>query len=239
MKELEDHEYFPSVLRNFQTDYIGFVVSAFKVYNAFIQHIKTIAMPSPIMSDLCSGSGEPAISIFRESNCFKYLTFSDKYPNELGLCDNNISYKIERADVITMEFKPHKCYTMFNAFHHFTDEDKLFITQRIQASGAAAFIVEILEPTITCMLKVLFTSTLGSLLLMPFVKPFSITRLFFTYIIPINVFTITFDGVVSVFKSRSADHYRKLFTGCSDTIEVFRLKNGISPLIVIQINIPT
>ena len=134
-----------------------------------------------------------------------------------------------------MEFKPGIYYTMFNAFHHFGDEEKLKIVKKIQESGSVAFFVEILEPDIICILKVLFTTTLGCFLLTPFITPFSLKRLFFTYLLPVNILTITLDGIVSVLKSRSVKQYQKLFINYGNAIEVFRLKSGLSPLIIIQI----
>ena len=235
MKELEDYYWFPSVLRNFQTEFIGFVVDRFRVYDVFIQHLKTIPLSKLPMTDLCSGSGEPAIGIFRKSNCFSRLKLSDKFPSALNINDDNIYYEVQSTDVLEMEFKPGTYYTMFNAFHHFTDEEKVKITQDIQNSGSTAFIVEILEPTFFCLLKIFFTTTLGSLILTPFIRPFSLKRLFFTYIFPINIIAITFDGIVSVLKSRSIKQYQDLFASNEHAIKIFRLKNGLNPLMVIQI----
>ncbi len=235
MKELEDYRWFPAVLRNFQTEFIGFVVTTFNVYGVFIQHLKTLSLSERSMTDLCSGSGEPAISIFRKSNCFSHLSLSDKYPNEMKLNVGDISYDRISRDVLEMEFKPGTYYTMFNAFHHFTDEEKLKIVQKIQTSGSAAFIVEILEPTVFCLLKIFFTTTIGTLLLTPFIQPFSLRRLFFTYIIPINLITISFDGIVSVLKSRSVKQYQNIFANNGNAIKIFRLKSRLHTLIVIQI----
>jgi len=235
VKELEDYYWFPPVLRNFQTEFIGFVVDKFNVYDVFIQHLKTIKLSRLPLTDLCSGSGEPAISILRKSNCFSRLKLTDKFPSALNITDNNISYEVQSTDVLDLEFKTGTYYTMFNAFNHFTDEEKLKITQNIQESGASAFIVEILEPTFFCLLKVFFTTTLGSLVLTPFIRPFSLKRLFFTYILPINIITITFDGMVSVLKSRSVNQYQDLFANNEHAINIVQLKNGLSPLIVIQI----
>jgi hypothetical protein len=134
-----------------------------------------------------------------------------------------------------MEFKPGTFYTMFNAFHHFKDKEKVKIVQEIQNSGSTAFIVEILEPTIFCLLKIFFTTTIGSLVLTPFIRPFSLKRLFFTYILPVNILTITFDGIVSVLKSRSVKQYQDLFANNEHAIKIFRIKNGLTPLIAIQI----
>ncbi len=235
MKELEDYYWFPPVLRNFQTEFIGFVVARFKVYDVFIQHLKTLQLSMLPVTDLCSGSGEPAISIFRKSNCFSRLKLTDKFPSALKIKDDKIYYEMQSTDVLEMEFKPGTCYTMFNAFHHFTDEEKVKIAQEIQNSGSAAFIVEILEPTVFCLLKIFLTTTMGSLVLAPFIRPFSLKRLFFTYILPVNIITITFDGIVSVFKSRSVKQYQDLFANNAHAIKIFRLKNGLSPLIIIQI----
>ena len=235
MKELEDYSWFPAILRNFQTEFIGFVVTTFNVYNVFIQHLKTLPLSVQSMTDLCSGSGEPAITIFRKSNCFSSLLLSDKYPSLLKVNDDKISYEIQRTDVLEMDFKHGTCYTMFNAIHHFQDEEKLKIVQKIQISGSDAFIVEVLEPTIFCLLKIVFTTTIGCLLLTPFIHPFSFMRLFFTYILPVNILTITFDGIVSVLKSRTVKHYQKLFANTENALKIIRLKNGLHTLIVIQI----
>jgi len=235
LKELEDHNWFPAVFRNFQMDFIGFMVVKLNVYDTFIEHIKTLSLPPQPMQDLCSGSGEPAISIFKKSNCFTKLNLGDKYPNQLTAPNEKIFYETKSEDVLHMEFKSGRCYTMFNAFHHFTDEDKLKIIEKIQASGSSAFIVEILEPSALCLLQVLFTTLVGSLILTPLMKPFSLKRLFFTYLIPVNVIAITFDGIISVIKSRSHKQYKNLFSGMNDTVKVFTFKDGIVKLNVIQL----
>lgn len=235
MTELEDYRWFPSVLRNFQTEFIGFVVARLNVYDAFDQHLKTLSLTVQPMADLCSGSGKPAISIFRSNNCFNQLTLGDKYPNSLKLHHDKIYYEPQSADVLAMEFRPGVYYTMFNAFHHFKDQEKLKIVQKILSSGSVAFIVEILEPNIICLLKVLFATTIGNLLLTPFIIPFSFKRLLFTYILPVNILVITFDGILSVLKSYSVKQYQRLFISYGDSIEVIRLRKGLKPLIIIQI----
>ncbi len=236
MKELEDYNWFPAWLRNFQTDYIGFAVNLFNVYGVFLNYFKTLSNPLQPMTDLCSGSGEPAISFFRKSNSFNSLVLTDKFPICAQADDPRISYEIQSRDVLEIQFNPRTCYTMFNAFHHFKDEDKLKIVRKMQASGSKAFILEILEPRIICLLRVLFATTAGVFFFTPFVRPFSLKRLFFTYIIPINIFTITYDGVISVLKSKSVEQYKKLFANHTASISIIRLRSTLNPLIIIQIN---
>jgi hypothetical protein len=235
MNELEDLPYFPSFLRDFQTEFIGFVVRRFHVYRSFINYLRSLSMPKQTMVDLCSGSGEAAIYVFKNSNCFSDLILSDKFPNR-SPGENKFPYLSGSRDVLEMEFHPGVCYTMFNAFHHFKDEDKLKIAKKIIASGSKSFFVEILEPNIICSLKVLFISTIGNLLLAPFVRPFSLARIFFTYIIPINILTITYDGLVSVFRSGTLSNYRKLFVDCGDSLRVLKLKKDLAALTIIQID---
>ena len=236
MKELEDSPHFPAWLRNFQTEFIGFVVSRFDIYIAFIKYINSLLLSKRPMRDLCSGSGEPAISIFKKCNCFSELVLSDKFPNKITGLNDKITYLPQGVDVLELEFQPDAYYTMFNAFHHFSYEEKLKIVQKIHSSGSRSFFVEILEPSLFCLVKVILMGTIGNLLLTPFVKPFSWKRLFFTYIIPINIITITYDGIVSVFKSKNLKAYQKLFSAYGDSVKVFKLSNNLASLIVIEID---
>ncbi len=235
MKELEDSPHFPAWLRNFQTEFIGFVVVRFNIYRDFIKYINSLSLPLQPMSDLCSGSGETAVHIFKKSNGFSHLILSDKFPNQTSFDTDEISYLPQSVDVLEMEFQPNICYTMFNAFHHFKDEDKQKLVQKMIASGSRSFFVEILEPDIIYCFKVLFMTTIGNLLLTPWIRPFSFKRLFFTYVIPVNMVTITYDGIVSVLKSRTVKQYRKLFASYGDSIKIFNLKNHFSSLVVIEI----
>lgn len=234
MKELEDYNWFPHILRNFQTDFIGFVASKFNLYDAYIDYLKEVKPTKNTMIDLCSGSGEPAISIFNKSNCFTHLTLSDKYPQNLKLNDSKIPNKIEQLDVLDMHFLSNKSYTMFNAFHHFSENEKGLIVEKIEQSNSNAFIVEVLQPSFICFLKVFFTTTVGMFFLSPFLRPFSFWRLFFTYILPINLFTICYDGLVSVIKSGSLEQYQKMFSN-KEFIKVLKVKKGLSTLIIIHI----
>lgn len=88
---------------------------------------------------------------------------------------------------------------MFNAFHHFTPEQQKHLVQLHASRGLLVF--EVLQPTLLTFLKILFTTTIGQLLLAPFVRPFRWERILFTYILPINLIIIPWDGLVSVLRS--------------------------------------
>jgi len=235
MKELEDSPHFPKWLRNFQTEFIGFVVVRLNIYTDFIKYLNSLQLPPRPMIDLCSGSGDIAIHIFKKNKEFNQLILSDKFPNIKSFKNDAISYLAKSADVLEMEIQSNNYYTMFNAFHHFADEEKQKIVQKILDSGSRSFIVEILEPKIIYFLKVLFITTIGNLIFTPFIRPFSLKRIFFTYFIPLNIITITYDGIISVIKSSTVKRYRKIFEGFGDSIKIFNLENNFSSIVVIEI----
>jgi hypothetical protein len=232
MKELEDHKWFPNLLRNFQTEYIGFVVKQFNIYKPFIQILSKHTNQS--MHDLCSGSGEPAVGIFTKSNAFKNLILTDKYPPTHFKDRTNITYLQESNDALCMKFEAGKTYTMFNAFHHFSEEEQRSICHKITNANASAYFVEILFPSPLHLIKTLFATTIGVLVLSPFIKPFSWKRLLFTCIIPINILIISIDGIISVFKSKTVKQYQRSLG--NHKVNVFEIKSLLAPLLVIQIN---
>ena len=187
------------------------------------------------MTDLCSGSGEPAISIFRECGRYKQLELTDLFPRRVQVDDERIIYNSLPNDALKMKFKTDTVYTMYNALHHFTDEQKQLLVQKIKSAGAAAFFAEPLQPTFFCFVKIFFLTTIGCVLVTPFIRPFSFKRLFFTYILPVNILTISIDGLVSVVKSRSEKQYRVLFADYRE-VKISRLKNRAGSLLVIQVN---
>lgn len=123
MKELEDLQMFPSTLRNFQTEYIGYLAARFGIYDSLIPELEEDT-GSQFLFDLCSGSGEPAKRIFSKVQNFSGLFLSDKYPNRNGTLSDGVKYIPERTDALRLSFERGMFYTMFNAFHHFTDSEK-------------------------------------------------------------------------------------------------------------------
>ncbi len=236
MKELEDYKWFPSILRKYQTDFIGYVVAQFNVYDPFIHYLKTQNNATNKMFDLCSGSGEPAVSIFKKASLKGELTLSDKFPNNHKTYYNPISYIDKSIDVLSLKFETDTVYTMYNAFHHFNETEKTNIVQTMINANSKGYFVEILAPDILFYFKILFTTTIGTLILTPFIKPYSLKRILLTYLIPVNVFTITYDGLVSVLNSSSVKEYQKLFSAFNKQVEIFSLKKGLIKLVVIKIN---
>lgn len=217
LKELEDYNWFPAGLRRWQMEYIGYAVCLFKLYQPLVQVLEEMISGnrSVVLQDTCSGSGMPAMYVYNRLSSKLPVMLTDKYPYSAFKNAPLVMYSAFTADITRLHPSKGTLYTMYNAFHHFSGDEQKGIVNKMAENGSPFLIAEILEPGVLTFIKVIFTTTILQLLTAPFVKPFSLKRLLFTYIIPVNIFTVTYDGIVSVLKSASARQYRKLFAGIS------------------------
>ena len=213
IKELEDYSWFPETFRRFQAEFIGSFVQWFNIYRPLLPEISQMLKSSRTGSvqDLCSGSGLPAIYIQRQLNEKYQLSLSDKYPPVSFKNQATLNYLAQSTDLLVFEPTSDSLYTMFNSFHHFSPIEQQVIIRKMVMAKSSFIIAEILEPGIFNGLKIFFTTTILQLMLTPFVQPFSLQRLLFTYLIPVNLITVTYDGIISVVKSATLQQYRKRF----------------------------
>jgi hypothetical protein len=211
MKELEDYDWFPKTLRTFQMQTIGFMAQLFGLYKPVIPLLLQFVQKQKLTSivDLCSGSGLPSIYIKERFPISIPFLLTDKYPQAIPMKEG-ISYATESSSVFDLVPKSNSLYTMYNAFHHFTDAEKLELLQQFKKHKATLCIVEIITPSMQNILQVIIASTLVQLLIAPFIKPFSWKRLLFTYILPVNIITVLVDGIITVFKCRTKKQYQHL-----------------------------
>jgi hypothetical protein len=200
LPELEDYKWFPAFLRKMQLDYIGWLVDFFGIYKSTIPLIERLSdrVQQKNWVDLCAGSGNPTIGISSALSVDYKIILTDLYPTNSSLKSSNISWNPDAVDAIE-SISLNGFRTMFNAFHHFDDHQKTMILKNHAQHGL--FIAEILQPSLFELIKIGITTTIGQILFRPFVRPFSWNGIIFTYLIPINLFTVTWDGIASVLKS--------------------------------------
>jgi hypothetical protein len=211
IKELEDYYWFPTILRKYQMEFIGILVSKFSLYKTVAEDIKMLLIASNITKivDLCSGSGEAAISVHRAINLpHLQLTLTDLYPQQIPALPN-ITYAPNAIDALQIPIEKDTFYTMYNAFHHFDKEEQKLLIEKIYEAKAQLYLVEIVRPTLMNFVQVTLAATLGVLFLCPFIRPFEWKRLLFTYIFPLNMLTVAIDGYISILKSKNVQQYRK------------------------------
>jgi hypothetical protein len=146
--------------------------------------------------------------------------------------------EVEREPLNLVEFHPQtgKQYSIFNAFHHFTSGQQIELIKKMKAADASCVIAEVLEPSFLCFIQV----TIAAFVLQPLtawaLRPFSFLRMITTYLIPIQLITVAWDGWLSVLKSKRENQYEDLLSGLTDnhySIEVKRIKQIQGYLIVI------
>lgn len=197
-------------MRRMQLEYIGWLVGFLRVYQPILPAMERLAQGKRQIHDLCSGSGRPAIYLSAHLN--HHWVLSDLYPQQVNDLPLTMTYLSEPSDVKALVAEKDTLYTMFNAFHHFSPEEQVKILSNLSQSHFV--VAEILKPSIFDFIKILLTTTLFQLISAPFQKPFSLKRLLFTWLIPLNLITVTWDGLVSVLRSIPEQRYRywvKLF----------------------------
>ena len=235
LKELEDYPWFPTYLRKMQLEYVGWISVQLKIYLPILKLLQQF--PSHQWIDLASGSGWPAFYLQQNASPHIEYTLTDLYPESVSNeVKRHVEVDVEAVNLIDFQPEAGKQYSMFNAFHHFTSSQQHLMLKKMKEAKASCLIAEVLEPSFLCFIQV----TLAALILQPLttwaIRPFSIVRLITTYIIPIQLITVAWDGWLSVLKSKSLSQYKALVSDLADnqySIEVKRIKQLRGNLIVI------
>ena len=235
LKELEDYPWFPSYLRKMQLEYVGWISVQLKLYKPVLELLSKF--PSNKWTDLASGSGWPAFYLQKNASHQVHYTLSDLYPDSVSNeVKKQMEVELEPLNLIDFQPQTGKQYSIFNAFHHFTSKEQKQLINKMKEARASCIIAEVLEPTWICFLQV----TLAAFIVQPLtawaIQPLSIVRMITTYIIPVQLITVAWDGWLSVLKSKSLSQYKALVNDLADnqySIEVKRIKQLRGNLIVI------
>lgn len=119
--------------------------------------------------------------------------------------------------------------TQFLSFHHFKPKDAKRILQNAVDSNSSIAIFEAQERSFPSILAMLL-SPLSVLFTTPFIRPFKIGRLVFTYLIPIVPLFVLWDGVVSALRTYSIKEMSKFVSELQGTEaydwEINKVKSG-------------
>ena len=236
LKELEDYPWFPPVLRKMQLEYVGWISATLKVYQPLCTIMK--GFPSNQWTDLASGSGWPALYLKNKASNPIFFRLTDWYPNSASKeVLKHLEYDPEPLNLLDFQPQANQQYSMFNAFHHFTSQEQKQIITKMKEAKAGFIIAEVLEPSLLSFIQV----TLAALLVQPLtawaIRPFSFLRLATTYLLPIQLATVAWDGWLSVVKSKTLAQYQGLVQGISDSsypIHVERIPQLRGNLIVLS-----
>lgn len=238
---MADRDWFPQWMRMHQQEFLGFIAYHFKLYKPLVKVLEPMLNHTfqPEWTDTCSGNGSAALSVERFIKPSPSLILTDKFPPSLiqGF-QPNIQYDRKPLDILVNLPDGHSVITLFNAFHHFTHDEKLDLLHKVAAAKRPFLSVEILRPGVGSYISVLGASTIGQWLFAPFIKPFRLSRLIFTFIIPVHILSVLIDGWISVAKSPGKDEYAKLLSQLPHQtgykFSVIHMKTKWNPLTILK-----
>jgi hypothetical protein len=217
--ELEDQQWFPSSIRNYGTDFLQFLSNKTSMYNPIIPLIKDVMEKSKTSTliDLGSGGGGGLLkineSLKKEIPDLKII-LTDFYPNidaferTKSLADN-FDYETQSIDARDVPAELQGLRTQFLSLHHFRPVDAVKIIQNAVYSKSPLAIFEGQERSFSSILAMLL-SPISVLFTTPFIRPFRIGRIVFTYLIPIVPLFVLWDGVVSSLRTYSVKEMQAL-----------------------------
>lgn len=209
--EFEDCRWFPSLLRDFMTDYLRFVSSKFNLFGGTILVLTEILQQTgrSHIVDIASGGGGPWLSLvpkLLEEFPDLQIKLTDFYPNQSGMQEIALAFpgtiKIESRpiDAKAVPVDLIGLRTQFLSLHHFHPvEVKDILRNAIAANEPIAFF-EAQQRDVAHLFQFAL-SPIFVLLLTPFVRPFRISRLILTYLIPLIPLFVFWDGIVSVLRT--------------------------------------
>jgi len=210
--EFEDFSWFPDVIRAGGTDYLRYFLIRTELYRPAIDLISDGLHKSgeDKLVDLCSGGGgyiEQISEGINKTSGGKYtITLTDKYPNtdayklmserSKGL----IGYCSSPVDVFGVPGELKGFRVLFSAVHHFKPDQVRSILQDAVHANAPIGLFDGGEKGIMAILGLLLIHPVAFALFTPFFKPFKLSRLFFTYVIPLIPLYTIWDGIVSILR---------------------------------------
>jgi hypothetical protein len=129
---------------------------------------------------------------------------------------NNFEFTTKPIDVRNAPKDLVGLRTQFLSLHLFKPKDAKQILQNAIDSNSAIGIFEAQERSFTSILAILF-SPISMLLTTPFIRPFKIGLIIFTYLIPIVLLFILWDGTISSLRAYSVKEINTLIEYLNNT----------------------
>ncbi|WP_163399522.1 hypothetical protein [Flavobacterium fluviatile] len=237
--EFEDQQWLPEFIRNYMTDFLQFLSNKTAMYKGIVPIIEKGLKESRTnqIIDLASGGGGGLIWLnteLRQNNPDLKILLTDYFPNipafeHTQKQANNFDFVRTSVDARNVPENLKGLRTQFLSFHHFKPKDAQQILQNAIDTNSSIAIFEGQERSFQSITAMIF-SPFTVLVTAPFIRPFHIGRIIFTYLIPIVPVLILWDGVVSSLRTYSVEEMNELISKLDNkenfNWEVGRVKSG-------------
>jgi hypothetical protein len=222
--EFTDLSWYPRIFRRIQTDYLQFVATLGAGHENLIP-LFTKAMQyagTTEIVDLCSGGTGPWMRLqehFKQAGLFVTVKLTDKYPDLEAVqrwsasSRQGIEYLVEPVDAVMVPNHLKGMRTLFEGFHHFKPEQaKSILRDAVEKKVAIGIFEASLKPSLGLFLLILapLMTLVGYLFVTPFIKPRTLSRFFWTYVVPVVPLATCWDGVISLLRVYSPRDLKEL-----------------------------
>jgi len=159
---------------------------------------------------------------------------TDLYPNISAFeytikQGDNFEYIADSVDARNIPKELKGLRTQFLSLHHFRPIEAKKILQNAIDSKSNIAIFEGQERSLASILAMFF-SPITVLITTPFIKPFKVGRIIFTYIIPLVPLFVWWDGIVSALRTYSVNEMKQMVNELNNKDEydweIDRIKSG-------------
>ncbi|MFP6598016.1 MAG: class I SAM-dependent methyltransferase, partial [Candidatus Hydrogenedentota bacterium] len=194
--EIHEQDWMPESLRSATTDYLAYVEDVSKIYDPVVPVLAEAIRESGAdrVVDLCSGGAGPwgrlQGLVSEELGKSIEVVLTDLNPNRAAFeyvsekLGAGISFSDAPVDVLDVPEGMSGFRTLFSSFHHFRPDDARKILGDAVAKGEGIAVVEATHRSLVGILP-MFHVPLIVWLVTPFIRPFRVSRLFWTYLVPL------------------------------------------------------
>lgn len=218
--EIHEQPWFSCSLRDEITDALHFGLNLLKIYTPTVPLLRSAldSIGSRSIVDLCSGGGGPWPDFSRRLEADGqpfHIWLTDKYPslraseNVRAASNNQCTVYLSAVDAMHVPQELNGFRTMFTSFHHFSpNEAQAILQDAIDArQGIGIFEITRRAPS-TIALMFLWAFLL--FICTPLIRPFRLSRLLWTYVIPVIPLVLLVDGIVSCLRTYHPQELRDI-----------------------------
>lgn len=229
--ELEDLDWVPRAVRDGGTDLLDLLFDRLGFYRGVAPRLAATldATGTSAIIDLCSGGGGGTLQTWRalgERRARVTLTLTDRHPSAsavarvASLGEERVRYEAGSVDAMEGGGARDGLRTMSGALHHFPPDAVRALVGGIVARRQPLLFFDVAAspalrraPILLLPLAMalnLAMLVVACLVLVPFVRPFSASRLLLTYVLPAIPCLFAWDGTVSALRAYTPDEVLEL-----------------------------
>ncbi len=213
--EFEDLSWFPAVIRTGMMDYLRFMISLLGTYRPIApllaEGLARTGQQHLLELGAGAGGGTETVlaALHTQGQPAATITLTDLYPQPAAWADiaqrthGAIGYEPGPVDALAVPAHLSGFRTIFSAFHHFPPEAATAMLRDAVRANSGIGVFEGAGKHWAELLLAITVLPVAQLLLTPFFRPFRLSRLVFTYLVPLIPLCTIWDGSVSLLRMYS------------------------------------